>query len=130
MIKDDNKLIWDALISERRNPDADTYDAEGELPGPVAELEEDDEYETLVKSLRKQGHGQTAAKVLARQRVKSMKRNTPGRGAASEEEEGPTSNLDNLIGLAAASEDAEGVEDINITDEDKAFEELDKHTPL
>ena len=39
MIKNDDKLIWGALINERRNPDADTYDAEGELPGPIAELD-------------------------------------------------------------------------------------------
>ena len=45
MIKDDNKLIWGALINERRNPDADTYDAEGELPGPIAELDPDIEDE-------------------------------------------------------------------------------------
>ena len=85
MIKDDNKLIWSALISERRNPDADTYDAEGMEPGPIEALED---------------------------------------------EEGPTSNLDKLIGLAVASEDAEGVEDINVTDEDKAFKEVEEDTPL
>ena len=45
MIKDDDKLIWGALINERRNPDADTYDAEGELPGPIAELDPDIEDE-------------------------------------------------------------------------------------
>jgi|TARA_R110000737_G_scaffold170557_1_gene196377 hypothetical protein len=85
MVKDDSKQIWEALISERRNPDADTYDAEGMEPGPIRALED---------------------------------------------EEGPTSNLDNLIGLAVASEDAEGVEDINVTDEDKAFKEIDEDTPL
>mgnify|MGYP003154508281 CR=1 FL=1 len=85
MSKDDNKLIWSALISERRNPDADTYDAEGMEPGPIEALED---------------------------------------------EEGPTSNLDTLIGLAVASEDAEGVEDINVTDEDKAFKEVEEDTPL
>ena len=85
MSKDDNKLIWSALISERRNPDADTYDAEGMEPGPIEALED---------------------------------------------EEG-CPNLDNLIGLAAAlPEDAEGVEDINVTDEDKAFKEIDEDTPL
>jgi len=47
-----------------------------------------------------------------------------------EDEEGPTSNLDTLIGLAVGSEDAEGVEDIGITDEDKAFKEVDEDTPL
>ena len=83
MIKDDNSLIWEALISERT---LDPYVPAGLEPGPEAELED---------------------------------------------EEGPTSNLDKLIGLAAAvSEDAEGVEDINLTDEDKAFEEIDEHTPL
>jgi len=89
MITDDNKLIWGALINERRNPDAGTYDAEGELPGPIAELDPN-----------------------------------------IEEEEGGCPNLDKLIGLAAASEDAEGVEDINIDDEPEAakFEDLD--TPL
>tara|TARA_R110000787_G_scaffold90994_2_gene191923 strand:+ start:366 stop:623 length:258 start_codon:yes stop_codon:yes gene_type:complete len=85
MIKDDNKLIWDALISESGNPDANTYDAEGREPG-------------LVRSL--------------------------------EDEEGPTSNLDNLIGLAVASEDAEGVEDVNVTDETEAFKEIEDDTPL
>jgi hypothetical protein len=89
MIKDDNKLIWGALINERRNPDASTYDAEGELPGPEAELDPN-----------------------------------------IEEEEGGCPNLDNLIGLAATSEDAEGVEDIGITDEDKAFKEVEEDTPL
>ena len=39
MTKDDNKLIWRALINERRNPDANTYDAMGRLPGPIAELD-------------------------------------------------------------------------------------------
>ena len=85
MIKDDNNLIWNALISERRNLDANTYDAEGVEPG-------------LVRSL--------------------------------EDEEGPTSNLDNLIGLAVASEDAEGVEDVNVTDEDDAFKDIEEDTPL
>jgi|TARA_R110002020_G_scaffold165699_1_gene353207 3-polyprenyl-4-hydroxybenzoate decarboxylase len=84
MVRDDSKQIWEAL-TERRNPDADTYDAEGLEPGPIRALED---------------------------------------------EEGPTSNLDNLIGLAAASEDAEGVEDINVTDEDKAFKEVEEDTPL
>jgi hypothetical protein len=45
MTKDDDKLIWGALLNERRNPDADTYDAEGELPGPIAELDPDIEEE-------------------------------------------------------------------------------------
>jgi len=91
MIKDDNKLIWDALISERRNPDAKTY-AGGMKPGPIEEL-------------------------------------NPAYG--EEESSGGCPNLDNLIGLAAAlPEDAEGVEDIGITDEDKAFEDIDEHTPL
>jgi len=85
MIKDDSKLIWEAFISERRNPDADTYDAEGMEPGPVRALED---------------------------------------------EEGPTSNLDNLIAVAVASEDGEGVEDIGITDEDKAFKDIEEDTPL
>ena len=35
MTKDDDKLIWGALINERRNPDANTYDAMGRLPGPI-----------------------------------------------------------------------------------------------
>ena len=47
-----------------------------------------------------------------------------------EEEEGGCPNLDKLIGLAAASEDAEGVEDINITDEKEAAEWEDEKTPL
>jgi hypothetical protein len=85
MIKDDNNLIWNALISERRNLDANTYDAEGVEPG-------------LVRSL--------------------------------EDEEGPTSNLDNLIGLAVASEDAEGVEDVNVTDETEAFKKIEDDTPF
>ena len=89
MIKDDNKLIWGALINERRNPDASTYNAEGELPGPEAELNPN-----------------------------------------IEEEEGGCPNLDNLIGLAATSGDAEGEEDIGITDEDKAFKEVEADTPL
>jgi len=55
----------------------------------------------------------------------------PGPEAELEDEEGPTSNLDKLIGLAAAvSEDAEGVEDINLTDEKEAAEWVDEHTPL
>jgi hypothetical protein len=32
-------------VYERRNPDAGTYDAEGELPGPIAELDPDEEEE-------------------------------------------------------------------------------------
>ena len=48
-----------------------------------------------------------------------------------EDEEGPTSNLDKLIGLAAAvSEDAEGVEDINIGNEEKKAKWLEDETPL
>jgi len=90
MARDESKLIWGALINERRNPDADTYDAEGELPGPIAELDPDIE----------------------------------------EESGGGTPNLDKLIGLAAASEDAEGVEDIGITDEAEAFKDVDEDTPL
>ena len=90
MIKDDNKLIWGALINERRNPDADTYDAEGEMPGPIAELDPN-----------------------------------------MEEEEGGCPNLDKLIGLASAlPEDAEGREDIDVTDEKEAAEFVDKDTPL
>jgi len=55
----------------------------------------------------------------------------PGPEAELEDEEGPTSNLDKLIGLATAvSEDAEGVEDINLTDEKEAAEWVDEHTPL
>jgi len=91
MIQNDDKLIWGALINERRNPDADTYDAEGELPGPIAELDPN-----------------------------------------IEEEEGGCPNLDKLIGLAAAlpQEDAEGKEDIGITDEAEAFKDVDEDTPL
>jgi len=90
MIKDDDKLIWGALINERRNPDADTYDAEGEMPGPIAELDPN-----------------------------------------IEEEEGGCPNLDKLIGLASAlPEDAEGTEDIGITDETEAFKDVDEDTPL
>ena len=91
MIKDDDKLIWGALINERRNPDADTYDAEGELPGPIAELDPD-----------------------------------------IEDEEGGCPNLDKLIGIASAlpQEDAEGKEDIGITDEAEAFKDVDEDTPL
>ncbi len=91
MTKDDDKLIWGALINERRNPDADTYNAEGELPGPIAELDPN-----------------------------------------IEEEEGGCPNLDKLIGLAAAlpQEDAEGKEDIGITDEAEAFKDVDEDTPL
>jgi len=92
MARDESKLIWGALINERRNPDADTYDAEGELPGPMAELDPDIE----------------------------------------EESGGGTPNLDKLIGLAAAlpQEDAEGKEDIGITDEAEAFKDVDEDTPL
>jgi len=91
MIQNDDKLIWGALINERRNPDADTYDAEGELPGPIAELDPD-----------------------------------------IEDEEGGCPNLDKLIGIASAlpQEDAEGREDIDITDEKEAAEFVDKDTPL
>ena len=91
MIKDDNKLIWGALINERRNPDADTYDAEGMEPGPMVALNPRDE-----------------------------------------EEEGGCPNLDKLIGLAAAlpQEDAEGREDIDVTDEKEAAEFVDEDTPL
>ena len=90
MIKDDDKLIWGALINERRNPDADTYDAEGEMPGPIAELDPN-----------------------------------------IEEEEGGCPNLDKLIGLASAlPEDAEGREDIDVTDEKEAAEFVDEDTPL
>ena len=90
MVRDDSKQIWEAL-TERRNPDADTYDAEGELPGPIAELDPD-----------------------------------------IEDEEGGCPNLDKLIGIASAlpQEDAEGREDIDITDEKEAAEFVDKDTPL
>ncbi len=47
-----------------------------------------------------------------------------------EEEEGGCPNLDKLIGLAAASEDAEGVEDINIKDEKEAAQWEAEDTPL
>ena len=40
MIHNDDKQIW-KLLSERVNPDADTYEAEGEMPGPAAELDPD-----------------------------------------------------------------------------------------
>ena len=40
MIHNDDKQIW-KLLSERANPDADTYDAEGEMPCPAAELDPD-----------------------------------------------------------------------------------------
>jgi len=48
-----------------------------------------------------------------------------------EEEEG-CPHLDKLIGLAAAlpQEDAEGKEDIGITDEAEAFKDVDEDTPL
>ena len=42
MVKDDSNQIWEALISERKNPDADTYDAEGLEPGPIEALEDED----------------------------------------------------------------------------------------
>ena len=88
----EKELLEEAYASlyERKNTDANTYDAEGELPGPIAELDPDIE----------------------------------------EEEGGGCPNLDKLIGLAAASEDAEGVEDINVTDEDKAFKDVVEDTPL
>ena len=90
MTKDEDRLIWRALISEEHKiPDADTYDAEGLEPGPIAELDPD-----------------------------------------IEDEEGGCPNLDKLISLAAASEDAEGVEDIGITDEKEAAEWEDEKTPL
>ena len=56
----------------------------------------------------------------------------PGPEAELEDEEGPTSNLDKLIGLAAAlpQEDAEGREDIDITDEAEAAKFVDEDTPL
>jgi|TARA_A100001391_G_scaffold114664_1_gene77478 hypothetical protein len=89
----EKELLEEAYASlyERRNPDADTYDAEGELPGPIAELDPD-----------------------------------------IEDEEGGCPNLDKLIGLAAAlpQEDAEGREDIDITDEKEAAEFVDEDTPL
>ena len=85
MIQNDDKLIWGALINERRNPDADTYDAEGELPGPIAELDPDIEDEEggcpnldkLIASsesdeeddddtvVARQGRGETAAQFKA-----------------------------------------------------------------
>ena len=65
MITDDNKKIWEAVISEGRNPDANTYDRKGLEPGPVR---------------------------------------------AFSDEEGPTSNLDSLIAMAASDSDEE-VED-------------------
>ena len=82
MIKNDDGDIW-KLFSERRNPDANTYDVEGEMAGPAAELNPD------------------------------------------EEEEG-CPNLERLINN---DEDAEGVEDIEIDDQAKEFEDL-KHTPV
>ena len=89
MAKDDNKLIWKALV-EGANPDAEEW-AGG---GPLEDLEQGPDFK-------------------------------------NEEEESPTSNLDKLIGLATAvSEDAEGVEDINLTDEKEAAEWVDEHTPL
>jgi len=85
MIKNDDRDIW-KLLTERRNPDADTYDAEGEMAGPAAELDPE----------------------------------------IGEDEEG-CPNLERLI---KGEEDAEGVEDINVTDEDKALMDVDKKTPL
>ena len=88
----EKELLEEAYASlyERRNPDADTYDAEGEMPGPIAELDPN-----------------------------------------IEEEEGGCPNLDKLIGLASAlPEDAEGKEDIGITDEAEAFKDVDEDTPL
>ena len=87
----EKELLEEAYASlyERRNPDADTYDAEGMEPGPMVALNPRDE-----------------------------------------EEEGGCPNLDKLIGLAAAAEDAEGDEEIGIDDQERAakFEDLD--TPL
>ena len=47
-----------------------------------------------------------------------------------DDEGGGCPNLDKLIGLAAATEDAEGVEDINIDDEAEGFKEVEQDTPL
>ena len=80
MIKNDDRDIW-KLFSERT---LDPYDAEGEMPGPIAELDPD------------------------------------------EEEEG-CPNLERLI---KGEEDAEGVEDINVTDEGRAFKDVEEDTPL
>ena len=43
----EKELLEEAYASlyERKNPDAGTYDAEGELPGPIAELDPDIEDE-------------------------------------------------------------------------------------
>jgi len=86
MTKDDNKLIWRALVEEA-NPDAGTYDAEGMEPGPMEELnpaygeeessggcpnldkliasaesDEEDDDDTVVA---RQGRGETAAQFKA-----------------------------------------------------------------
>ncbi len=86
MAKNDNDLIWGALIHERKNPDADTYDAEGEEPGPMVALNPRDEEESsggcpnldkLIASaesdeeedddtvVARQGRGETAAQFKA-----------------------------------------------------------------
>tara|TARA_R110000751_G_scaffold259288_1_gene358572 strand:+ start:307 stop:579 length:273 start_codon:yes stop_codon:yes gene_type:complete len=83
MIKDDNNLIWKALISERKNPDADTYDAEGMEPGPIRALEDEEgptsnldkliaasdsdeeDEDTDDNVIAKQGRGETAAQFKA-----------------------------------------------------------------
>ena len=76
MVRDDSKQIWEAL-TERRNPDADTYDAEGLEPGPIRALED---------------------------------------------EEGPTSNLDNLIGIV----DRNNIQQCGFTEDIMAIDSL-KH---
>ncbi len=88
----EKELLEEAYASlyERRNPDADTYDAEGKLPGPIVALDP----------------------------------------AYGENEEGGCPNLDKLIGLAAAAEDAEGDEEIGIDDQEKAAKFEDLYTPL
>jgi len=62
MTRDDNNLIWDAIVNEGKNPDAGTYAAQAKEPALEVSLDRD------------------------------------------EEEEGPTSNLDNLISQAAAED--------------------------
>ena len=76
-------------IYERRNPDSGTYDAEGESPGPIAELDPDEEEEhghdktggmsdeALLASVEKKGTAGDALLRAAHERIRQGESLTP-----------------------------------------------------
>ena len=148
MTRDDDKLIWGALINERRNPDADTYDAEGELPGPIAELDPDIEDEEggcpnldkLIGLAAATENAEDEVDHLAeaiKDMMKTFLDSDEFEGGLQDafditiEQIGDSLGYYNLENIGfTATEDAEGVEDINIDDEAEGFKEVEQDTPL